>query len=191
LSSVSIAAGYDASYLAPWGSHPMLDPNYGSSSLEVRPEEFGLTREERIAAVAHWTEILPYMLVCSEGPLEPGLMNCGRCEKCVRTMIALLLVDCLAGTGPFRPDDVDAALLEPLKLEPQVLTFWEDFPPALRRRGRTDLAQGAERLVREGRRRADWFRDRGWKGGLRRLDRQFLRGRLLDASRRIRGAGRR
>jgi hypothetical protein len=190
LSSVSIAAGYDASYLEPWGSHPMLDPNYASSSLEVRSEEFGLTREERVAAVAHWTEVLPLLLVCSEGPLAPGLMNCGRCEKCVRTMIALLLVDRLAGTGPFRADDVDAALLEPLTLEAQVLTFWEDFPAALRRRGRNDLARGAERLIREGRRRADWFRDRGWKGRLRRLDRRLLGGRLLDASRRIRGAGR-
>lgn len=190
LSSVSIAAGYDASYLAPWGSHPMLEPNYGSSSLEIRHEEFGLTREERIAALAPWTEVLSHLLVCSEGPLEPGLMNCGRCEKCVRTMIALLLADRLAGTGPFQQDDVDAALLEPLTLEPQVLTFWEEFPPALRRRGRNDLARGAERLVREGRKSADWFRDRGWRGELRRLDRQFLRGRLLDASRRIRGAGR-
>ena len=190
LSSVSIAAGYDATDLTPWGSHPLLDPNYSSSSLEVRHEEFGLTREERVAAVAAWNEILPLLLVCSEGPVEPGVMNCGRCEKCVRTMIALLLADRLGKDGPFRQDDVNAAKLEGLTLPPQVLTFWEEFPPALRRRGRDDLARGAERLLREGRKRADWFRDRGWRGGIRRFDRRFLGGRLLDASRRIRGAGR-
>ncbi len=190
LSSVSISTGFDGFDLAPEGSHPLLDPNYSSSSLEVRHEAFGLTRAERVASVAQWDEALPYLLVCSEGPVEPGVTNCGRCEKCVRTMIALLLVDRLAKDGPFRRDDVTAAHLEGLALRPQLLTFWEDFPAALRRRGRDDLAGAAERLLREGRKRADWLRDRGWRGGLRRLDRRFLRGRLLDASRRIRGAGR-
>jgi hypothetical protein len=188
LSSVSMAAGYDVTDLTPWGSHPLLDPNYSSSSLEVRHEEFGFTREERVAAVARWNEILPLLLVCSEGPVEPGVTNCGRCEKCVRTMIALLLVDRLAKDGPFRQDDLTVAHLEGLTIQPQVLTFWEDFPAALRRRGRDDLARAAERLLSEGRKHSKWFRDRGWKGGLRRLDRRFLGGRLLQASRRIRAA---
>ena len=190
LSSVSISTGFDAFDLAPEGSHPLLDPNYSSSSLDVRHEAFGLTRAERVASVAQWDEVLPYLLVCSEGPVEPGVTNCGRCEKCIRTMIALLLVDRLAKAGPFRRGDVDPGLLEGLALPPQLLTFWEGFPAALRRRGRDDLARAAERLVSDGRRRADWFRDRGWRGGLRRFDRRFLGGRLLDASRRIRGAGR-
>jgi hypothetical protein len=190
LSSVSIAAGYDATDLTPWGSHPLLDPNYSSSALEVRHEEFGLTREERVASVAGWNELFPFLLVCSEGPLEPGVTNCGRCEKCVRTMIALLLVDRLGKAGPFRAGDVDPGLLEGLALEPLVLTFWEEFPAALRRRGRDDLARAVERLLSDGRKRADWFRDRGWAGALRRFDRRFLGGRLLQASRRIRGTPR-
>jgi hypothetical protein len=185
LSSASIAAGYDASYLVPWGSHPLLDPNYASSAVEIRVEEFGLTRAERVASVAQWNDILPHLLVCAEGPLEPGLLNCGRCEKCLRTMIALLLADGLRRPGPFPENDVDPARLEKLTLAPKIVTFWENFLPALRRRGRDDLARTVERLVAEGRRRADWIHDLGWKGRLRRLDRRILGGRLLQARRRL------
>jgi len=186
LSSAAIAAGYDALHPEPWGSHPMLDTNYSSSAVEIRHEEFGLTREERVASLPGWRDdVLRNLLVCSEGPIEAGLLNCGRCEKCLRTMIALILADGLHAPGPFPVDDVAPARLETLTLAPQVLLFWETFPAALRRRGRDDLARVVEALLVDGRRRADWFRERGWKGGLRRLDRRLLGGRLLRARRRL------
>ncbi len=188
LGSVSIASGYDAYHsLSPVGTHPLLEPNLGSSAVEIRYEEFGLTRRERIAAVASWEEVLPSLIVCSEGPLERGLLNYGRCEKCLRTMIALLLVDRLRNGGPFPRDGVDAKDLKDLILPRDALSFWEDFPTALRSRGRDDLARTIERLLADARKRLEWFHDSGWKGGLRRFDRRYFGGRLLNARRRLRG----
>jgi hypothetical protein len=187
LSSVSTAASYDAESMRPWGAHPMLDTNYGSSAVQIRHENFGLTRAERVALVADWKEALPYLTVCVQIPLERGRRNCGRCEKCVRTMLDLHLAGALAPPAPF-PDGIDAELLEAVRISPPTAPFWISFPGRLRERGRADLAAIVERLLDDSRRQERWFQDRGWKGKLRRLDRRFLGGRLLDLSRRYRGA---
>ncbi|MGH9442861.1 MAG: hypothetical protein ACRD16_11365, partial [Thermoanaerobaculia bacterium] len=107
LSSVSIAASHDCTALDPLGSHPLLDPNYSSSSLEIRHEGTAFTRLERVGSIARWKEILPHAVVCSRGPFAPSRSNCGRCEKCLRTMIELLLSDSLSEDGPFSAADVD------------------------------------------------------------------------------------
>ncbi|MGH9440754.1 MAG: hypothetical protein ACRD16_00605 [Thermoanaerobaculia bacterium] len=185
LSSISIAASFDATDLHPWGSHPLLDSNYSSSSLEVRHEAYGFDRLERVASVSEWKEILPFLLVCSQGPLESGQTNCGRCEKCLRTMIELLLANALSEDGPFRARDVEAGLLEGLVVAPESLGHWEGFPGLLRRAGRAELARLADALIAGSRRSRDWAEDRGWKGALRRLDRRLLGSRLLETRRRI------
>ncbi len=188
LDSISIAPSYDATYYRPWGSHPLLDPLYSSSSLEVRHEGFGYTRIERVDAVARWSEGLPHLIVCAQGPLETGKANCGRCEKCVRTMIELFLADSLSEEGPFGVGDLDASLIDPFFLDPLSTGHWRPLPSSLRAKGRDDLAAAADVTLRNACRKLDWLDDRGWKGELRRFDRRYLGGRLLGASRRIRGA---
>jgi len=187
LTSVSIAASYDASFLGPWGTHPMLDPNYGSSAVEIRHEGFGLTRGERVALAAGWREALPFVTVCVQSPLGDGRRNCGRCEKCLRTMLDLDLAGALSPPAPF-PHVIDANRLGAVRIYPEVAHFWEPFPRRLREHGRPKLAAIVERLLRDARSRRRWFEERGWKGALRRLDRRFLGGRLLYLRRRLAGA---
>jgi hypothetical protein len=187
LSSASIAASYDPSFLAPWGTHPMLDPNYGSSGIEIRHEGFGLTRGERTALVAGWKEALPHLIVCHQAPLGGGRLNCGRCEKCLRTMIDLDLAGALAPPAPF-PAEIDRELLEGLRIPAATAPFWTDFPVRLRAGGRGGLAATVQRLLEQSARRERWFEERGWKGTLRRLDRRYLGGRLLAARRKVRPA---
>jgi hypothetical protein len=188
LSSASIAASYDPSFLEPWGTHPLLDPHYGSSAIEIRHEGFGLTRGERVGVVAAWKEALPHLIVCHQAPLGGGRLNCGRCEKCLRTMIDLDLAGALAPPAPF-PEEVDPGLLEDLRVPAATVPFWKNFPARLRARGRGGLAANVERLLEESRRQERWFEERGWKGTLRRVDRRYLGGRLLAARRRL-GPGR-
>lgn len=187
LSSASIAVSHDCTQLAPLGSHLLLDPNYSSSSLEIRHEGIAFTRLERVASVARWKEMLPHAVVCSKGPFASGRTNCGRCEKCLRTMIELLLSDSLSAEGPFSATDVDPSFVDRATMRAGSIFHWEPLPRLLRERGRKDLAAPAERLIARTRERGAWFRDRGWKGALRRLDGRFLGGRLLEASRRLRG----
>jgi len=173
VSSVSVAASHDVFVPKPWGSHPLLDTRYATSAIDVRHEGFDLRREERIAELAPWKEILPHLMVCTQGPLAEGQRNCGRCEKCLRTMIALLLADALAPPAPF-PHGIDAAWLAPIRARPPQRMFWDQFPGPLRARGREDVAVAVERFLSELARLDDWFHDRGWKGRLRRA-----RGRIL------------
>jgi len=188
LTSVAIAASYDPTQLVPWGTHPMLDPNYGSSAVEIRHEGFGLMRRERVANVAGWKEALPHLIVCSQGPLASGRKNCGRCEKCLRTMLALMLADALGHPAPF-PGNFDAKQLASIRIGPAVVPFWSEFLDLLRRRGRNDLVAVIEPRLADARRSVRWFDDRGWKGRLRRVDRRLFGGRLLDVWRRRRHSG--
>ena len=188
LDSVAIAPSFDIARLVPWGGHPLLDLNYASSAIEIRQPGIQLSREERIAEISRWDEVLPSLIVCSQGPLELGQLNCGRCEKCVRTMIAIFLAGALPRATSFPVREIDVSHIARLSLRSEVIVFWAPFPEPLRRRGRGDLASAVENLVARGRREASWFEDRGWKGGLRRFDRTYLGGRLLNARRRFRAA---
>jgi hypothetical protein len=185
--SVTIAPSYDFAHLVPWGSHPLIDVSYTSSAMAIHQTGWGLSREERIATVARWEEALPYLIVCSEGPLETGMLNCGRCEKCLRTMIALLFAGALGEAISFPIREIDAASIQGLALRRELIFFWQSFPEPLRRLGRDDLARVVEDVVARARKKAAWFDDRGWKGAMRRFDRKHLGGRLLDARRRLRG----
>ena len=173
LSSVSVAASQDAFEPKPWGSHPMLDNQYATSAIDVIHEGFDLRREERIARVVRWKEVLPFLMVCTQGPLADGERNCGRCEKCLRTMVAMLILDAIGPPAPF-PHDIDASWLASIRTRPTKRLFWRPFPEPLRERGREDLAAAVERLVSSLDRLDDWMHDRGWKGKLRRVRRFVL-----------------
>jgi hypothetical protein len=174
LSSVSVSASQDAFEPKNWGSHPLLDNAYASSAIAVRHEGFDFRREERLAGVVRWREVLPFLMVCTQGPLAGGERNCGRCEKCLRTMIALYLAGALGPPAPF-PHDIDASWLASIRTRPTKRIFWKEFPEPLRARGREDLAAAVERLLSDLERLEDWFRDRGWKGRLRRIRRRLHR----------------
>ena len=174
LSSVSVAASQDAFEPKSWGSHPLLDNRYATGAIHVRHEGFDLRREERIAEVVKWKEVLPFLMVCSQGPLADGESNCGRCEKCLRTMIALLLAGGLGPPAPF-PHDIDPEWLASIRTRPTKRIFWRHLPQPLRNLGREDLATAVEGLLSSLERLDDWLHDRGWKGKLRRARRRFLR----------------
>jgi hypothetical protein len=126
-------------------------------------------------------------MVCTVGPLSSGALNCGRCEKCVRTLVAL--GPSAAATASFERTDITPATLARLStgLHPwAVAAFWTDLVEVFRSRGQDELAAAAARFVRRARVANTWGHDRGWKGTLRRFDRRFLDSALLRTSRRLR-----
>ena len=89
LSTVLIASGLDVPNVKPTGgaSHPILDPNYGSAELQLRHDGVRYTRLEKVKIVAEWDTALQNLRVCTMNP--PDQINCGQCEKCIRTMLEL------------------------------------------------------------------------------------------------------
>ena len=86
-----IPASYDYSCLDPWGSHPLSDPLYSTVHTKIVHEGVAYTRTEKIEYLSNDKKALGALHVCYRGTELNGQdhRNCGRCEKCYRTMIAL------------------------------------------------------------------------------------------------------
>ena len=84
---VVIPASFTTAQLFPWGSHPDLDPLWSSSSLSVLHHGCDTSRTDKIAALTDSPIAMRYLRVCWEN--RNGSYNCGKCEKCLRTMVSL------------------------------------------------------------------------------------------------------
>lgn len=83
--TVVLGSSYPYGVLMPWGSHPMVDPLFSSSSLKIVHDGASFTRIGKTDIVAGLPEAENSLHVCQAA----GTENCSACEKCYRTMIAL------------------------------------------------------------------------------------------------------
>lgn len=181
-SEISLASGRDASILSPLGTHPLIDPRFSSAAMEVRHVGIEWSRRERLEQLCAEPGGVSRLVVCMAGPPPPTL-NCGKCEKCLRTMTALAGLGRLAEAREFPRPDVDPREIASLPVSPHYAAYWRDVLPLLATR--PDLASAVEGRLEEAERASGWFADAGWKGALRRLDRTLLGGRLLGMRRRL------
>jgi hypothetical protein len=86
---VLIGASYDNKALIPWGSHPVTDPLLGSRQTKIIHYGSEYRRTEKITFLAKHKIALDNLHVCYA---EQSGKNCGKCEKCLRTMVALELI---------------------------------------------------------------------------------------------------
>ena len=70
----------------PWGSQPELDAAWSSDSMQVENYGSAKSRLERVAAITGWEPVRGRLRVCWENKSED--LNCGYCEKCVRTRLS-------------------------------------------------------------------------------------------------------
>jgi hypothetical protein len=163
ISNLSIAGTWEIGYLDNWGSHPLLDPGYGSHSLRVWHELAQVGRLERTRLVATSSGLLKGLNVCNKW--EAGDQNCGRCEKCLRTMLGLEALGLLTAAPTFDRTRVEPGDLRQIRILDRGLEgeYLELIQP-LNAVGRPDLAVAVERAVRRGRllRRPSVHRVRAW-----------------------------
>jgi hypothetical protein len=95
----------------PWGSSPELDAAWSSSAVQI--ENFGadLTRLDRVRSIAKWERLRGRLRVCWENNSED--LNCGYCEKCIRSRLQLYISGAPDGLGSF---PVRYPLLQSLRL---------------------------------------------------------------------------
>jgi hypothetical protein len=72
----------------PWGSHFRLDPLWSSESVAFLHVGATHKRSAKLLEIADEPIVQQHLRVCWEGTSES--MNCGTCEKCVRTQLVLL-----------------------------------------------------------------------------------------------------
>jgi hypothetical protein len=147
LSVLSIAATYDLPYLSLWGSHPLLDPHYSSVDLRIRHDGLVLSRLTKVEMIKDWDLALNHLRVCNKGQrYEPAKLNCGRCEKCIRTALELLIVDRLDRCAALPYDDVTADMVRRYGdiHDDYVISCYLDLIPSLNQIGRQDLVRAIE-----------------------------------------------
>jgi hypothetical protein len=88
-----------------WGSHPLLDPLWSSETLEFVHDGCEATRLRKAKVVSQSDVAMRSLRVCWKN--TNGAYNCGRCEKCLRTMVGLYAAGALDSCTTFRePLDV-------------------------------------------------------------------------------------
>jgi hypothetical protein len=75
-----------------------------------------VTRAEKVAFISEHEIAMEWLRVCYK---DPDAYNCGRCEKCIRTMIGLRAADALERCRTL-PDDLDLAAVATLDLSGKV-----------------------------------------------------------------------
>ncbi len=141
LSMISIASDYDIPNQQPHGSHPSLDPNYGSAELRIRHNGIAFTRFEKTRLLADWNVALNGLRVCNfYQQYEKERLNCGRCEKCLRTMLSLTALHALDRTVAFPINEISTDYLQThLKIGTKTKPLYAELITPLEQADRTDL----------------------------------------------------
>ncbi|MCP4023047.1 MAG: hypothetical protein GY729_14495, partial [Desulfobacteraceae bacterium] len=144
---IFIGSSYDIPNLHPCGSHPLLDPEYSSYDLRIRHRDYELSRLEKIKIVSGWDTAFQNFRVCLAN--VQGRLNCGKCEKCVRTMTELTALGLLHKTSAFVEDEIQPEDISKFDITIRVRPpFYRPMIPLLKQQGRKDLAQTIEMLLK-------------------------------------------
>jgi hypothetical protein len=142
----------DADYetLAGQGADPLVDHLWSTEELEIAHACGRFSRVERTRLIADDPVAQRALRVCWEN--LDGSYNCGRCRKCLSTMITL---EALGKREPFSafPARLDLAPVANVEIPNMVtLGLWEDILDLVRERARTDLEPPVAATVTRGKR---------------------------------------
>lgn len=91
------SSGDESTWHVPWGSHPALDPMFGSARLTI--EHHGLVaRYDKIARIVADDILMQNLRVCNR-----ARQNCGFCDKCTFAMRSLDILGAEARATTFPP----------------------------------------------------------------------------------------
>lgn len=106
---VYVASTFSVEEQLPWGSHLKLDNHWSTETTSFIHDGTEATRYEKIhSQISKSPVALKYLRVCYTN--EDGAFNCGRCAKCLRTMVALYAAGALDKSQTF-PTELDLKLV--------------------------------------------------------------------------------
>ena len=179
---VSIASSDDITNLHPYGSHPLLDSNYSSADLRICHDGISFSRLAKTKLVAQSDVALQHLRVCNQYQLyKPDMLNCGKCEKCLRTMLALLALGVLDKTSAFPTNEVSEELIwSELKLGKETHFYYKELLEPLAEKGRYDLIRAIEGKLRDYRKIQN-----GWRIKCKQFDQKYFQGKVTKFKRSI------
>jgi hypothetical protein len=133
--------------LYPWSTHPLLDRLWSTERTRIVHDGAEIQRVGKVALVGRNPLALRCLRVCMTN--AGGEWNCGKCPKCVRTMIALKALGMLAQAQTF-PHELPETLLDLINLRDEVeRAFMRENLIMAQREGKApDLVQAIQRRLR-------------------------------------------
>jgi hypothetical protein len=125
----------------------MVDQLWSTEELEIVDDGGRYNRVERIRNVADHFPVQRSLRVCWQNP--GSTYNCGRCRKCLQTMITLEALGKRNRVATFPELDLEAVADIEITWD-LPLILWEDLLDATRAAGRTDLERAVEPVVARG-----------------------------------------
>lgn len=147
---IASSAGYRDS--RPWGSHPLTDPLFTSSKVRIVHDGADFMRVDKTEYVVQFPLALRHLRVCYRSPRGD---NCGACNGCYRTMLALDALGALEQCVAFEPGALDIRQASRVYCphDYDVRQFGYVHELALRQ-GRQDIATAVDQSLRRSRRLA-------------------------------------
>ena len=140
-----IAASHDIANPVPIGSHPAVDGLFSSQRVTVIHDGARHARFQKVRELASWPTALAALRVC---PSNPGNeLNCGVCEKCLRTRLELLAAG-VEETAALGPSLTPIELWNNLGPVGDRAVTYEDLLAPLRARGLTALCGVLEKKIK-------------------------------------------
>jgi hypothetical protein len=125
-----IAASHSYAELHINGTHPLLDPLWSTENVLFVHDGCEANRLEKIRTIAQSQLLLDTVRVCIADD-APSTYNCGRCEKCLRTMLGLWIAGALEKSAAF-PHEIDPDRLRHLEVAYRdQLIYWRELRDAL------------------------------------------------------------
>jgi hypothetical protein len=147
---VLIAGDTDHETQLPGGPSRMVDQLWSTERLEIVDDGGRFSREQRLRQIIDHPLVQRSLRVCWENP--GGAYNCGRCRKCMLTMVSLEAIGARGRIATF-PAELDLSLFADFEITQAIsLVLWEDVLTTTRDAGRADLERAVGPMVVRGRR---------------------------------------
>jgi hypothetical protein len=134
--------------LSAYGSHPLLDPLWSSEAVSFVHHGCAASRVDKVRSFGDHDggpDPLSWLRVCWRN--SDGAYNCGRCPKCVSTMVALRMAGLLERAPTF-PSTLDLARVAALDVSsPGSALLWSRYVRNLDASGRDPALARAMRVA--------------------------------------------
>lgn len=166
LGKLFVPASHGYNDLFPCGSHPVSDPLLSNGRTHIVHHGIAF-RTDKTRAILDWPHGLDELRVCN----VHSAYNCGKCEKCLRTMTALKLFNRTVDSLPSLPnfDCLDDVRLE----KHNQYVFWVENYQLAKEVGNQEAQKAISRLLSRFRKRE----------ALKELDETFINGALIRLKR--------
>ena len=138
----------------PWGSAWQLDPLWSGNGLTIEHVGAELNRADKLRVLRDEPLVRRHLRVCWAN--RPGLLNCSRCEKCIRNQVILAALGVLEHFRTFEsPDTLAARIADVPRIRDRLVFDRYEFalelglPPAQAAAVRALLARSKRALWRD------------------------------------------